>query len=311
MIWLQILAYTAIVLFILITSLKFVRYLTMPMHLRWELYPVPHEKHKAEYGGSYYEETEWWKKPIETTTVGELKETLLEMLFIKRLFKYNRSLWYTSFPFHGGIYLMLLWFLLIFTSAISSVLGLMTLESVTHSAANIVGPIGMVSLTIGCLGLLLKRMADKNLRKYSSISDYINLLFILAVVLTGIIAWRIDMNFSIAKSFATSLVTFTPLSELPSIVTLHVVLLSALVAYIPFTKMSHYVAKYFTYHQVLWDDHPNLANTPIRNKVKEVLAYRLTWSAPHIRKNLTWAEEATTIEPVLELKAMAERREKR
>lgn len=303
MIWLQILAYISIAVFVLITFLRFLKYLTMPMHLRWELYPVPHEKGKAEYGGSYYEETEWWKKPIETTTIGELKETLLEMLFIKRLFKYNRPLWYLSFPFHWGIYLILIWFVLIFISAISSVLGLITLESIVHSAANIIGPIGMIFLTIGCFGLLLRRIADENLRKYSSISDYTNLLFILAVVLTGLIAWRIDTDFFIAKSFARSLITFTPLSELPSIIVLHVVLLSALVAYIPFTKISHYIAKYFTYHYVLWDDHPNLANTPIRKKVKEVLRYKLTWSASHIKRNLTWEEEAKTIEPVLKLKS--------
>jgi len=305
MIWLQILAYISIVVFVLITFLKFIRYLTMPMHLRWELYPVPHEKGKDKYGGSYYEEPEWWKKPIETTIVGELKETLIEMLFIKRLFKYNRSLWYLSSLFHWGIYLILIWFLLIFISAISSVLDLSTLESVTLSVANILGPIGMILLTIGCLGLLLRRIADKDLRKYSSILDYINLLFILTVVVTGLIAWRVDTDFSIAKSFAKSLITFTPLPEIPSIIVLHVVLLSALVIYIPFTKISHYIAKYFTYHYVLWDDHPNLANAPIRRKVKEVLGYKLTWSAPHIRENLTWEEEAKTIEPVLKLKTMS------
>ena len=35
------------------------RYARAPMHLRWELYPVPHEEAKrAAYGGSRYEDTD-------------------------------------------------------------------------------------------------------------------------------------------------------------------------------------------------------------------------------------------------------------
>ncbi len=30
----------------------------LPIHLRWELYPVPHEKGRSHYGGSYMEEFE-------------------------------------------------------------------------------------------------------------------------------------------------------------------------------------------------------------------------------------------------------------
>ena len=35
---------------------------SMPLHLRWELAPVPHEKGRNKYGGSYFEEYEWWNK---------------------------------------------------------------------------------------------------------------------------------------------------------------------------------------------------------------------------------------------------------
>ncbi|UCC59921.1 MAG: nitrate reductase, partial [Dehalococcoidia bacterium] len=39
-----------------------IKYALMPVHLRWELYPVPHEE-GSKYGGSYLEELEWWTKP--------------------------------------------------------------------------------------------------------------------------------------------------------------------------------------------------------------------------------------------------------
>ena len=63
MLWVQILLYVAVVVFVLATVLRIKKYATTPIHLRWELYPVSHEAEKKKYGGSYFEEVEWWKKP--------------------------------------------------------------------------------------------------------------------------------------------------------------------------------------------------------------------------------------------------------
>ena len=310
MLWLQLLVYASVGVFVILTLAKVIKYSTMPLHLRWELYPVPHEKWKAEYGGSYYEEPEWWKKPRETTLLGELKEMLMEMLFIKRVFEYKRSLWWMTFPFHFGIYLILVWFALLFVNSIAGLAGFSTVKSVINPLIAFVGPLGMILLTFGCLGLLFRRLYDKGMRYYSAPVDYFNLIFILAVVVTGLAAWRIDADFEIAKSFMTSLVTLSTPPALPAQVVAHVTLLSLLVAYIPATKMTHFVGKYFTYHKVLWEDVPNLAGTPLREKVREVLSYRVAWSAPHVRPGITWVEEAQLIEPVSEIRARLMRRKK-
>ncbi|MEM0350237.1 MAG: hypothetical protein QXU61_00505, partial [Archaeoglobaceae archaeon] len=114
---LNFLVYIAVLIFAIVLLAKFVKYSTMPIHLRWEIYPVPHDP-RHEHGGSYYEEVEWWKKPRQRTLAGELKEMLMEMIFIKKVFTYKRPLWWLTYPFHTGIYLILLWFLLLFISAI-------------------------------------------------------------------------------------------------------------------------------------------------------------------------------------------------
>ena len=76
----------------------------MPMHVRWELYPVPHEG-KA-YGGSFYEELDHWTKGQVTRTIWlSTSSWSPEILFIRALYEDNRSLWYWSFPFHVGLYL--------------------------------------------------------------------------------------------------------------------------------------------------------------------------------------------------------------
>jgi nitrate reductase gamma subunit len=75
-----------------------------------------------------------------------------------------------------------------------------------------------------------------------------------------------------------------------------VVLTGILLAYIPYTHMSHFIGKYFTYHNVKWDDAPNKRGSSFEAKIAEYLTYKPTWAAPHVHAdgNRTWAEVATT-----------------
>jgi hypothetical protein len=69
-----VIAYLGIVFFLIAVAARFVFWSKMPMHLRWELYPVAHEGGgRAAYGGSYFEESDWWKKKREVSLLGELK----------------------------------------------------------------------------------------------------------------------------------------------------------------------------------------------------------------------------------------------
>ena len=47
--------------------------------------------------------------------------------------------------------------------------------------------------------------------------------------------------------------------------------------------MSHFIAKYFTYHSVRWDDEPMRRSDRRARAMAEYLTYRPTWTAPHIR----------------------------
>jgi nitrate reductase gamma subunit len=99
------LAYAGIAVFVIAVVARIRMYSSMPMHLRWELYPVPHEKSRAAHGGSYLEEVEWWTKPREVSKLAEAKAMATEIGFLEALHKHNRSLWRSSFPFHFGLYL--------------------------------------------------------------------------------------------------------------------------------------------------------------------------------------------------------------
>ncbi|WP_456469395.1 respiratory nitrate reductase subunit gamma [Archaeoglobus sp.] len=310
MIWLQALVYFSFTVFVLVVLAKVVKYATMPIHLRWELYPVPHEKGRAEHGGSYFEEADWWKKPRETTLIGELKDMFMEMLFIKRVFEHKRPLWWFTYPFHTGIYLILTWFALVFIGAIFEIAGfpisaasvqqlgfLSWLSPLIYYLTWIVGVLAMALMLIFGLGLLFRRLGDEGMRSYSAPVDYFNLLFIIAVVATGIAAWQYDGDFAVARAFMKSLITFSPLPSISGATILHVTLLSLLFLYLPFTKMTHFFGKYFTYHKVLWEDEPNLRGGEIEKEVKKVLRYRISWSAPHMKPGMTWADEVLKVSP--------------
>jgi len=51
----------AISVFLLGNLYRVVKAMRMPVHLRWDLYPIPKgPRDRQRYGGSYFEETEWW-----------------------------------------------------------------------------------------------------------------------------------------------------------------------------------------------------------------------------------------------------------
>ncbi len=135
-------------------SLKIAR---MPVHLRWELAPVPHEKGKGHYGGSYLEEPEWWSKPREKDHLAEMTYMFKEIMFLKALFEHNRRLWWFSFPFHAGLYLLTAMVGLLLIGGAAGLAGFAMPEFLTTLIRVLAGT-GYVLGGFGAVGLLLSRL---------------------------------------------------------------------------------------------------------------------------------------------------------
>ena len=104
--------------------MRIYKQIAMPLHVRWELYPVKHEAgKKAEYGGSYMEEPNWWEKKRETSLFNEIKYMVPEILLLRGLKKENPRLWNLSFPFHFGLYLLIGTFIFLFIGALGMIFG--------------------------------------------------------------------------------------------------------------------------------------------------------------------------------------------
>jgi nitrate reductase gamma subunit len=297
-----VIVYVAILVFIAACVFRAFRYASMPMHLRWELYPVPHEDTgRARHGGSYFEQLDWWSQPASFNLWGDLRAMVPEMLFLKGLWEFNRSLWFRSFPFHFGLYLLgggsLLVGLDACLSLASPTLVAGALGSLLHSLYTLAAGAGTVLAIMGALALLHCRLTHDDLKPYTTPGDLFNLLFF--VFALGLLALGFLLRGSGspgALALARGLLTLDTGLEIPGLLAAGLVLSSLLIAYIPLTHMSHFVAKYFTYHAVRWDDRPSATDARVRRKIAEQLTYRPTWAAPHVGADgtRTWSDVATS-----------------
>jgi nitrate reductase gamma subunit len=236
-----------------------IRYSRQPLHLRWEIYPVP----------------KGWG--------GELKIMVPEILFLKGLWEFNRPMWFVSYPFHLGLYLMAAVVPAAFFPAL-------------HGIYAAYGTAGAMLALAGALGLLARRLSNRELRMYSTRADFFNLALFaatLALLLAG--RWWRPAGLPGPLAILRGAARFDTTLRLPGLLAAGMAAGAFLLAYIPMTHMAHFIAKYFTYHQVRWDERANVPGGSIEKRMAEYLMYRPTWSAPHIAAgDRTWAEIATS-----------------
>jgi len=267
----------------------------MPDHLRWELYPVAHETERP-YGGSYFEKLDWWKTSREKSLLGELRFMGSELFLFKLYYRLNKNYWYYVYPFHIGTFLLVAWLVLLLLGAITSIAGVEVSSGsanawgiIIHYLTLITGIGGYIIAGFGCLGLLIKRFRNESLKRYTVPVDYFNLTFIMVVIIAGLVSWILfDPVFSIARDFMISLISFTPASSINPATYTSILLISLFLMYSPFTRMTHYVAKFFTYHKVLWDDSPNIAGNSVYGKENHLLNQIPCWSGDHIQAGKSW-----------------------
>jgi nitrate reductase gamma subunit len=166
-----------------------------------------------------------------------------------------------------------------------------------QSLTVILAVIGFILGTIGAIGLLIKRMTDPILTDFTAPIDYMNLLWLAAIFVTGILVWLTDPGFTVSRSFLVSLLTFKPAPALSALQIINLLLFIGFWAYFPFTHMTHMISKYFLWDKVKWDDSPNVGDAGIDAKIKSYLGYPVTWAAPHIGAEggkKKWVDVATS-----------------
>ncbi len=267
-----------------------------PIQLRWELYPVPHEKgYDAVRDEVPPLRGSGFRQFYHGGLAEELKEMLKEMIFLYRVWSQKRRIWFFSFALHDGIYLVLIWFALLFVSSITHLAGLKMFPTVAPHPwcwllewlTVLSATVGALAIATGCIGLFIWRIVDKGMRQYATIEYYFNLVFIAAIAIIGLIpVVKAALDYVLANGFnvpglidyvyvkvfapavaeMTYLITFGTVNtlkyvswgSLTPVVGADQVLFFLFLIYYPFTRLVHGPAKYVTYHMINWDDKPYL-----------------------------------------------------
>ncbi|MFC2067578.1 hypothetical protein ACFLTP_00950 [Chloroflexota bacterium] len=295
----QIATYISYVFVVVAYTVKVWKYFTIPKGVRWELYPVATEKaHKFKYGGSYFEEPEFWTKPIHKSQIRGIWEMAKKYLTMWGYFRRVRSYWFALYPWHVGFYLIVLFHglsllgaILIRTSNLEITFDSPSIGGlILYYATIIIALSSFILGLIGSIGLLIKRVVDTGLRDYASPQNYFNYIFFFAVFASGLVSYAVaDPTFTGYRELWVGLISFKGVNVLTAEY-VHIMLFSAFLIYLPFTRSTHYITKILAFFKVRWDDSPNFGSPEADMKLAETLNRQVTWSASHIQTGQTWGE---------------------
>ncbi|MEE9319632.1 MAG: respiratory nitrate reductase subunit gamma [Granulosicoccus sp.] len=176
--------------------------------------------------------------PAPITRRGVVVRLFREVVFFESLFKACKWTWIFGWLFHFGMLLALLVHLRYFT------------EPVWWWVALIapLGPYAGLAMVVGLAGLLARRFLVDRVRYISAPSDYLMLVFMLAIAASGL-TMRYFMHTDIIqlKQFALGLLSFD-FSALPShfVLVVHLFLVAVLMLIFPFSKLLHAPGIFFS-----------------------------------------------------------------
>lgn len=176
----------------------------------------------------------WELFPYPETQGAQLKYLITEVLTQHALKEYNRRMWVPALIMHYGIYLVVVW-------AILALIGL--------QFAYYVGIIAVAGILVGSVAALLTRLSTE-LKRITAFVEYFNLFFLIVLSIMGLTT---DFFAVVGREYLVSLITVSPKTDMfttGSLATL--LLLQLFLIYLPYNRMAHFFAKYFTYHKVKW-----------------------------------------------------------
>ncbi len=191
-----------------------------------------------------------------STGWGVLARMTLEVLAFRSLFRNNRArlekgrvvfgenkfLWLGAIAFHWSLLMILLRHLRLLVQPVPSwVLALQRMDGFFQVTTPDLYVSDVIVLA-GLAYLLFRRLRDPLVRYISLFTDYFALYLLLGVAISGVLMrYFVRPDVTSVKQFALGLASFHPIipQDLSAFVFVHVVLVSALAAYFPFSKLMH------------------------------------------------------------------------
>ena len=176
--------------------------------------------------------------PAPTTQAGVIYRMAKEVVVFESLFKANKWIWVFGWLFHFGLLLVLLRHLRYFTQPV-------------WGWVSVLQPFGKYAsfmMVIGLAGLLARRFLVDRVRYISTPSDYLMLVLILAIGVSGMLMTFVAHTDIIAlKSFFLGLMylDIQPLPQDP-VLLIHLALVAFLMVIFPVSKLLHAPGLFFS-----------------------------------------------------------------
>jgi len=242
---------------------------------------MPYLSLAAFFAGFIYRVIRWAQSPVPfniTTVAGQAKSLpwikddkiespgnnwavtwrmFLEIFFFRSLFRNSRAdlvagqrlvyggsrwLWLGGLAFHWSLLVIIFRHLRFFTEPVFLPVGWLTnLDSLFQFSLSTLFLSDFIILT-ALTYLFLRRVVSPQIKYISLASDYLALLLILGVIISGILMrWIFKVDVDAVKRLAISMVTFSPAvsPDIGLAFYIHLMLVCTLIAYFPFSKMMH------------------------------------------------------------------------
>lgn len=296
-VFLAILTYFSHLFLMGVYAVRLTRYLRLPTHLRWELYPVIHEEKE----GSYLQERDWWLKPRKTRRLKGFFVLLKDYFTFSDYARTTFFYWLGVFPWHLGFILTMFFELVSFVSAIQMLGGLLISKDSAHLTGKILYYlavyIGAASFVMGIFGSILifiNRILDKGLREYSIPMNFIVYFLTFVFFTTGFYSWYFtDPDLEEYRLFWVGLLSFE-FQHVGTWTAIHIIAYDLFLLFLPYTRWLHYITRFFAFFFIRWDDKPNLPGSRLERKLMRLMESPVAWSAPHIEGGKKWHELAKT-----------------
>jgi len=197
------------------------------------------------------------------TTLGVVARMALEVLCFRSLFGNTKAairsgpkviygsskwLWAGAMLFHWCMLVVLLRHLRFFVEPVPAfVVGIASVDGFFE-----VGLPEMyltsAGLLVGLLYLLARRLGEPRIKYISQVADYFSLFLLIGIATTGVLLRHIvKIDLESVKSYALGLLAFSPaLPQVHYLFYVHVLLVSVLLAYFPFSKLMHFAGVFLS-----------------------------------------------------------------
>lgn len=176
--------------------------------------------------------------PAPTTKSGVVFRMVKEITIFESLFKSNKWIWIFGWLFHFGLFLVLLRHLRYFTDPVWGWVAFL----------QPFGKYAAFAMLFGLAGLLLRRIVVDRVRYISAPSDYLMLLLIIGIGVTGaLMTFVTHTDIVTLKSYLLGLMVFD-IRSLPNdlILQVHLGLVILLMAIFPISKLLHAPGIFFS-----------------------------------------------------------------